>query len=218
MKRTNWRRRSSAWLTWRRLMMSWCDSSGGSATQSPSSCCCLKNLAARPSLRAHRIQPFCRFREGADFGLLIRRWWAIWRSSIARERYCLKRVCVPRTGSVGGGVEGPKSVSESPELLVLLELLLLHVQEPLHKGAMRRTRFFGITMVIVVTCAVEVEVEVEVRMLVVMPASLVGALRPAPMRSFAKLFLETGRLRVTFVERLRLRGRARAAHPSNRYE
>jgi hypothetical protein len=43
-------------------------------------------------------------------------------------------------------------------------------------------------MVIVVTCAVEAEVEVEVRMLVVTPASLVGALRPAPMRSFAKLF------------------------------
>jgi hypothetical protein len=43
-------------------------------------------------------------------------------------------------------------------------------------------------MVIVVTCAVEAEVEVEVRMLVVTPASLVGALRPAPMRSIAMLF------------------------------
>jgi hypothetical protein len=39
-------------------------------------------------------------------------------------------------------------------------------------------------MVNVVPCAVEVEV----RMLVVTPASLVGALRPAPMRSIAKLF------------------------------
>ena len=184
-KPTKRRRRSSATcLIWRRVSKGSCGCSGGRAMQSPCSCCCLKNLAARPSLRAHRIQPFCRFREGADFGLLIRRWWAIWRSSIARERYCLKRVCVARTGSVGGGVEGSKSVSESPELLVLLELLLLHMQEPLHKGAMRRTRLFGITMVIVVSCAVEVEV----RMLVVTPASLVGALRPAPMRSIAKLF------------------------------
>ena len=188
-KPTKRRRRSSAaFLIWRRVSKGSRACSGEREMQSPCSCCCLKNLAARPSLRAHRIQPFCRFREGADFGLLIRRWWAIWRSSIARERYCLKRVCVPRTGSVGGGVEGPKSVSESPELLEMLELLLLHVQEPLHKGAMRRTRFFGITMVIVVTCAVEAEVEVEVRMLVVTPASLVGALRPAPMRSIAKLF------------------------------